>query len=88
MKSELVEIFINTPNKDYDVKSTLDRIESAIDRDDVHGVMLPFDEGISVFIESMEESIEIDEYKKFITERLVAEFGDEINEIEFIFEGE
>ncbi|AFN37328.1 hypothetical protein VH12019_00361 [Vibrio phage VH1_2019] len=83
---DLTEIFINFHDENYEVDATLDRIEDVIDREDVHGVMLPFSQGVSIFIEKVDNTdLTIAEYEAFVVEKLEEEFNDEIGEIEFIY---
>ncbi|AGB07105.1 hypothetical protein [Vibrio phage VH7D] len=82
--NDLTEIFINIHDENYDVDETLDRIEASIDRDDVHGVFMPFTQGVSIFFEKFDdETLELEKYQEFVIEKLQSEFGDEIGEIEF-----
>jgi hypothetical protein len=48
-------------------------------------VLLPFKQGVALFIDELPENFDVVEYEKFVFERLDAEFGEEIDEIEFIF---
>ncbi|AGN30148.1 hypothetical protein VPFG_00146 [Vibrio phage nt-1] len=83
---DLTEIFINIPDENYDADDYENRVLAAIDRDDVHGVMMSFTQGISLFIENIDNSdLDMSEYEAFVIEKLETEFGDEIGEIEFIF---
>lgn len=82
---ELTEIFINIPNENYDSDEFMNRIEAAIDREDVHGVFLPFTQGVSIFIEEVTNpELELSEYEEFVVSKLELEFGDEIGDIEFM----
>ncbi|AJT61003.1 hypothetical protein AVU32_gp162 [Vibrio phage ValKK3] len=82
--NDLTEIFINIHDEHYDVDDTLDRIEASIDRDDVHGMFMPFKQGVSIFFEKFDDAtLELEKYQEFVIEKLQHEFGDEIGEIEF-----
>ena len=88
MEKELTEIYLKT-KKGYPVDQYIERIKSSIDRDDVEGVIMPFDEGISVIVADMRKcELSLEDYKKFITEKINKEFSNEILEIDFIFECE
>ncbi len=82
--NKLTEVFINF-NGEYDSDSVITRIERVADHDSVHALIMPFMQGISLFVESItNDDLTLDEYKTFVTTALNKEFGEEINEIEFL----
>lgn len=88
MQKELVEVYFKI-KKDYPEEEYINRVKSAIDRDDVDGVIMTFNDGISIIIAEMERcTLNLEDYKKFITEKINKEFTNEILKIDFIFEGD
>jgi len=84
--TELTEIFINVNDENYDEDATISRVLKAIDRDDVDGVLMAFTQGISVFIESVNNpDLNLEQYQEFVISSLKSEFNDEIGEIVFNF---
>ncbi|CAM0047818.1 hypothetical protein VPHF86_0127 [Vibrio phage F86] len=82
--NKLDEVFINF-NDEYDSDSAITRIERVADHDSVHALIMPFTQGISLFIEDIiDNELTLDEYKTFLTTALNKEFGTEINKIEFL----
>lgn len=84
--NDLTEIFINFEREDYDADDAIERALKAIDRPEIDGVLMPFKQGISVFIESVNDTeLTLEEYKERVSKQLADEFGDSIGDIEFIF---
>ncbi|AUR85853.1 hypothetical protein NVP1081O_118 [Vibrio phage 1.081.O._10N.286.52.C2] len=82
------ELFIGF-HPGYDEDNAMDRIEATIDRDDIEGIMLPFAQGVSIFIHDAPEDLDVEAYKAHVTAALTAEFGDEMSmPPQFIHRGE
>ena len=86
MITDLTEIFINMKDENYDADTTIELVKNAIDRDDVNGVMLPFTQGVSVFIEEINNpELDLAQYEEFVVSNLEKVLSDEMGEIQFIF---
>ena len=78
------ELFIEL-KKGFNKEEAMDNIEKAIDRDDLHGVFLPFDSGISIFFEDIPKTLDIDAYKTFVESKIKEIFSDQLITIQYEF---
>ncbi len=78
------ELFIGL-KKGFNKEEAMDKIEKAIDRDDLHGVFLPLDSGVSIFFDEIPKTLDVEVYKTFVETKMKEVFSDQLITIEYEF---
>lgn len=77
-----VEVFV-VLKEGFNINESMDKVEKALDREQLQGVMLPFDSGISLFIDEISEDFDYEGYKQKTEAALKESFGDQFIKVEY-----
>ncbi len=81
---DTLEIYIPL-KKGFDPDNAMDEIKKVADRPELDGVMMPFDSGVSIYLEEMPSDFDFESYKKDLNSDLFNVFGNQLGKVTFEF---